>query len=75
MPVIDRRQETPIEAKKDEQIAFTVELDFKPDVTPFVDSDWSVTVWGADGEVEIKHTKAGVKSDHWPFIERQGGEV
>ena len=56
-------------------MTFTVEWDFKPDVTPFVDSDWSVTVWGADGKVEIKHTKAGVKSDHWPFIERQGGEV
>lgn len=65
----------PIEAKKGEQMTFTVEWDFKPDVIDFDPSDWSVTVWGADGEVSIEHSKAGVKSDQWPCIERQGGEV
>ena len=34
----------------------------------FVDSDWSVTVWGAKGDVSITHEKAGVKSDKWPLV-------
>ena len=66
----------PIEAKKGEQMIFTVEWDFiSAGSDNFGASDWSVTVWGADGEVSIEHSKAGVKSDQWPCIERQGGEV
>lgn len=37
------------------------------------DSDWSVTVWGAEGEVTITHSKAGVVSDTWPIIDRDAG--
>ena len=37
----------------------------------FRDSDWSVNVWGAEGEVSITHAKAGVVTDHWPFIQRE----
>ena len=58
----------PIEASADKEYTIEVEWDFRPDVSPFRDSDWSVTVWGEKGDVTITHSKAGVESDHWPLI-------
>ena len=71
----DVEQLKPIEARKGVPLLVDVEWDFRPDVRDFRDSDWSVTVWGADGDVFIEHTKAGVESEHWPLIPRQAGEI
>ena len=34
-----------------------------------VDSDWSVTAWGEEGDVSISHD-AGAMSDSWPLVEK-----
>lgn len=36
--------------------------------------DWSLVVWGEHGKVSIKHD-AGYETDHFPYIERQEGDI
>ena len=68
------QQLDPIEMQEGQQIYIVTEWDFRADMDDFRPKDWSVTAWGEKGLVTIVHTK-GLKSQNWPNIQREGGDV
>ena len=51
-----------------EEIEVVVEFNFN---RRGVTKDWSLTAWGEDGKVEVRHSK-GIKSRHYSYTPKGG---
>lgn len=64
-------QLSPISIKAGEVVTIMTEFDFREDVRNLIPNDWSVTVWGDKGPLEIDEEDLLMPSHDWEFIERR----